>query len=323
MRVSVVVSILNGVRYIERFVDTLRQQTFQDFETIFVVDSKSSDGSMGIVNDYAKKLTNSYMVIQDNDERLGGSRNIGLDHAKGELIWFADVDDVINKEFLDIMVRIIDDYDADISVCNFTYSLAPKVRIKEVSYSKDDITVMSRLEALIAKAEERIPIQVWSKVIRRGMLTEHNLRFDKGFAEDIKFTYKILSKAKKVCYYNKSLYSYQQNAKSIIHDNNRKDLRGREEIDAYNDLEEYFKDDEFFDVFRRTSTYIRIRSAGHMSMKGFLKYHKSEEAREMYKRNIDRPNWDTMWFFNSPRTYYLAEQVFFKLYYYRDGKDYS
>lgn len=323
MRVSVIVSILNGVKYIERFVDSLMGQTFRDFETIFVVDTKSDDGSKGIVYDYSKRLPNCRMVIQEDDGRLGGSRNLGLSNACGDLVWFADVDDVINKEFLDIMVRMIDDFDADISVCNFTYSVAPKVRLKEVSYNRDDVTVMSRMEVLIAKAEERIPVQMWSKVIRRKILTDNGLKFDLGFAEDIKFTYKILSKSSKVCYYNESLYSYQQNPCSIIHDNTRKDLRGHEEIDAYNDLEEYFRNDEFFDIFRKTSTYIRIRSAGHMSMKGFLEYRKSDAVREMCQRNLDKNNWDTVWFFTSPRTYYLTEQVFFKLYYYRDGKDYS
>lgn len=322
-KVSVIISILNGTGYIDRIVDSLCGQTFSDFESVFVVDEKSTDGSIERTAESIKRLHDSRMVILRGEGRLGESRNLGLQESSGEWIWFLDVDDVPNKEFLSVMTSMQKDFDADTVVCNFTYSAAPKVRLYDVKYDRKDVLVMNRLEALNARSEERLPVQTWSKLVKRELMDRNNIRFSNGFNEDIRFTYLVLSASDRVCYYTKSLYSYQINPNSVCTTPENNDSRGHSEIEAYNDLEEEFRDDEFAKTFRLNNTLVRIRSSGHMSYRGFLKYNKSRECREMIERNVPEFNSHIWWYLHSPRTYYIAEHIYFRLFFYRNGKDYT
>lgn len=102
----------------------------------------------------------------------------------------------------------------------------------------------------------------------------------------------------------------------------KNDERGLSEIQAYDDLEIKFANDElFFPLFRIRSSLIRLRSSGHMSYNEFLKYAKSEKCKNMINRNLTNPfSFESMWYHISPRSYYVAIHIFFKYEYYRDGR---
>lgn len=316
-KVSVIISILNGSHYIERIIRCLSEQTFRDFETVFVIDEKSTDDSINMVKKFAESMENSKIVTQTGEGRLGESRNIGLENASGDLVWFLDVDDVPNWEYLNIMTKMQSDFGADVVVCNYTYSAHNKVRIKKTSYDKSNVDVMDGSEALRRRMNEKLPVQTWCKLVKRDFLLKNNIRFDKGLNEDIGFTYRIFSAAKTVCYYRKPLYSYQKNSDSVCAHN--KDARGTSEIAIYDDLEGMFADDDA----KLRSVLVRIRSSGHMSYKTFLKYANSKECKDMCRRNVKKFNAEIFWYLNFPRTYYLAEQIYFKLVFYRDGRNYT
>lgn len=320
--VSVIIPVYNGVQYLDRMVSILKGQTFSDFETIFVVDSRSTDGSAEAVKNGIGTLRNCRVLIQYDDKRLGGARNIGFMESVGSMIWFLDIDDVPSDDFLKIMVKTLKDHDADLVICNFTYSEASKVRLFNVEYNENDIIVMDRHQALVRRSYERLPVQIWSKLIRRELISDNGIEFEGGYAEDIKYTYVLLSHSSKVCYYKRSLYSYQQNKRSICNDKGMLDTRGNAEIDAYNDLEEYFRDSDFMETFGKRSALVRIRSSGHMSRGGLVKYSQSRECREMCRKHL-RHSPEAFWFLHFPRTYHLVINIFFRAYYYKDGRSFT
>ena len=310
---------MNGSHYICRIVDCLKNQTFKDFETVIVIDEKSTDDSIAKTEEAISSLPNSKIIMQRDNGKLGQSRNIGLENAQGDLVWFLDVDDIPNREFLNIMTKIQDEFGADVTVCNYTYSGSCILKWKNITYDKKDVDVMNSAEALRRRSIEKLPVQTWCKLVRRSLLTENNIKFDKGLNEDIAFTHRILSAAKTVCYYRKSLYSYQVNKDSVCTDPYNRDARGLSEIKIYTDLESDNDDDET----KLRSTLVRIRSSGHMSFAGFLKYSRSAECRKMCARNVKKFNPEIFWYLHSPRTYYFAEHLYFKLFFYRNGRKYT
>ena len=318
-RISVVIPVLNGARFIDRAMGYLRSQTFRDFEIVMVVDTRSTDGSPEIAGTYSDTCR---IILKDTEGALGVSRNIGRNAAEGEFIWYMDVDDRPLPELLERMTSIQREHDADIVGCNFIYS--SRIR-DEYDFSKYrfKVHVMDSGQAIDARARERFPVTAWSKIYRRSMLEDNHIEFSDTFCEDIEYTYRTLSAANTVCYTEEPLYVYFQHDASYCMNNSRSDNRGQAELSAYDRVDSLF-DTEPTEGFDRRNALTRIRSSGHMTYRTFIQYARSEGCRDMLRKHCSDPvSPEAVWYRISPSTYYIVERVFFKLLYYRDGRIYT
>ena len=103
-KVSIIVPVYNSGKYLKTCLDSLVNQTLKDIE-IIAVDDCSTDNSLLILMDYAKKYNN--IKVYHNRENLGqgASRNRGLDVARGEYIGFVDSDDYIRYTMYEDMYK--------------------------------------------------------------------------------------------------------------------------------------------------------------------------------------------------------------------------
>ena len=137
MRVTVTIPILNGSEYLKGCFSNLDNQIYRDFEVIFVIDHTTTPDVVESIASYCKRMENARYIIQDDDDGLAGARNIGIDEAKGDIIWFLDVDDYVYPTFLEEMVGIMDDNDAEIVFCNhFEYC---RKKIPEIPVAREKI----------------------------------------------------------------------------------------------------------------------------------------------------------------------------------------
>ncbi len=104
VRVSVVLTVYNGEKYIEDALKSLRAQTYRDFETI-VVDDGSTDGTAEIVGGYT-----SDRIHPLRPGRIGRARalNYGVAAAQGEYIAILDADDIALPARLERQVELLD-----------------------------------------------------------------------------------------------------------------------------------------------------------------------------------------------------------------------
>ena len=104
--ISVVIPLYNKEKYIKRALDSVRAQTFDDFEVI-VINDGSTDNGPSIVEQY-----NDPRIKLINQENAGVSaaRNRGIKEAKADLIAFIDADDEWLPEFLETVIRLRDRY---------------------------------------------------------------------------------------------------------------------------------------------------------------------------------------------------------------------
>lgn len=95
--VSVVMPCYNAERYIRTAIESVLEQTFDDFELIMVVDS-STDGTGDIVREYAEKDSRIVPVFNEHNIGLTASLNKGIDVAQGEFVARMDADDISYPE---------------------------------------------------------------------------------------------------------------------------------------------------------------------------------------------------------------------------------
>lgn len=96
--VSVIIPIYNTAAYLRRTLDSICSQTLKELE-IILIDDGSTDGSRGIIEEYAKRDARIRWYAQPN-QGLSVARNRGLLHATGKYIYFMDSDDILDTQAL-------------------------------------------------------------------------------------------------------------------------------------------------------------------------------------------------------------------------------
>lgn len=107
-RISVIIPVYNRGYCLPRCLDSVLKQTFTDWECILVNDG-STDNSIDVCMEYAKKDTRFQVVEQLKNEGVSVARNRGLDVAGGEYVAFIDSDDWIESDFLEILYKNVDE----------------------------------------------------------------------------------------------------------------------------------------------------------------------------------------------------------------------
>ena len=104
--VSIILPVFNAERFLSQCLDSILRQTYQDWELI-AVDDGSKDGSIEILKSYEKRDNRIHIISKEN-EGVSIARNIALEHAHGDYIYFVDSDDIVMPEALMILVKAMD-----------------------------------------------------------------------------------------------------------------------------------------------------------------------------------------------------------------------
>lgn len=93
---SIIIPVFNVEVYLNQCLDSIVNQSFSDFEVICINDG-STDNSLDILNNYAKK-DNRFKVFTQENQGQGTARNKALDLAQGQYVLFIDPDDWIESD---------------------------------------------------------------------------------------------------------------------------------------------------------------------------------------------------------------------------------
>jgi glycosyltransferase involved in cell wall biosynthesis len=114
MKFSVIVPLFNKEQYVEKCINSLIAQTYQNFE-ILVIDDGSSDNSVLRVQQIG--FSKVALIAQENSG-VSAARNRGIDLAKGDYICFLDADDWYEPAFLENINELIKRFDAASAYCS-------------------------------------------------------------------------------------------------------------------------------------------------------------------------------------------------------------
>jgi CDP-glycerol glycerophosphotransferase len=206
--VSIVVPVHRVQGYLRQCLDSILGQSFTDFEVI-AVDDRSPDRSGEILAEYAGRDPRLHVVTLAENVGQGPARNVGLDRAVGEYVWFVDGDDWLAPGALAAVADRITRTKADVLIVDWVRAhwdgrvepgsahdllpIAPEVF---------DLRTFPRVVDVL-----HVP---WNKIVRRELLTRHDFRFAAGWYEDVSFTYPVLAVAERVTIVDRVCVHYRQ-----------------------------------------------------------------------------------------------------------------
>lgn len=224
MLFSIIIPVYNVEKYLFDCLDSVRNQTFSDWEAI-CVDDGSTDDSAIVLEAYAEKDGRMKVVTQANGG-LSAARNAGLRQAKGDYVLFLDSDDWLERDALEVLSQNLEDEDM-LCFSGRRYIEDEKTfrdpdRLKRQTYSAG----MDYYNENALQPRDFAFVCVVLRAYKRTFLLEQGLWFKEGiYHEDNLFTPKACFYAEEVRQIGDSLYNYRVRQSSITTTANGQRLR--------------------------------------------------------------------------------------------------
>ena len=260
-KISVIVPVYNVEELLPKCLDSLVNQTFDDYEVI-VVNDGSPDNSQKIIDDYYKKYPNIIKPLKKENGGLSSARNYGLKYANGEYILYVDSDDWISKDMLKIMYKTALKEGSDIVICKMLNVIAGRnVKINNGIF---DVDVFKRYILNNPSA--------CCKFIKKDILLHPELAVLEGHHyEDIAEVPAFCLYAKNISFIDDYLYYYLVREGSIMHQKTYTD-KLNDIFDSLNNLTNIFIKKDAFDKYKDELEYLYIEHLLHAASLRFLPY---------------------------------------------------
>lgn len=208
MLLSIIIPVYNIEEYIGECLDSLIQQNVDiGLYEVIAVDDGSTDNSGKILDEYAGKHEN-ITVYHKSNGGVSSARNLALDCAKGEYIWFVDGDDLIAP-------NVLKEIFLNIKVNDFPDLM--KVNVQAFTDGKEKPDFSS--SALLGEGTVEYSDWMFTWFINRKIIEKNNIRFDENvaFGEDDIFCVFVNQYVRTIAKFNKIVYFYRQREGSALH----------------------------------------------------------------------------------------------------------
>lgn len=202
-KVSVIVAIYKAEEYLRRCLDSLANQTFEDYE-VLLIDDGSPDNSGYICDAYAERYP-CMRVIHKENGGLASARQCGIDYAQGEYTIHVDADDWVESDMLEALYRKAEEEDADMVICDY-FEIKRKER-----YIAQKPTALTPDAVLRDILSGRIQAYCCTKLIRRSCYSRYSVSFPIGLNfEDLFAICSLCMNVIRVCYLPRAFYHYDR-----------------------------------------------------------------------------------------------------------------
>lgn len=220
--ISIIIPVYNVEQYLRQCLDSVVNQTHNNFEVICVNDG-STDKSFEILQEYEKKYDNFKVYTQEN-KGLGLTRNVGIGYATGDYLYFLDSDDYIEPDLVEGLTKIITD-NKNIDIIRFKGSAFDCVTGEKIDYSYIGMeyipkSLFNKKISFDEIIDQNVPIPVnaWLGLYRKDFIKNNNLQYtDVECAEDVSFSYCTLAKAESIYLSDKTFINYRKDRKDGLH----------------------------------------------------------------------------------------------------------
>lgn len=212
MKISIIVPVYNGEKYLERCLESIINQTFKNWELI-LIDDGSTDSTNIICDEYAER-EDRIRVIHKVNEGVSLARNLGLEIADGEYITFVDADDWIDSDFFEEVVKEIEQMGVPIVITGYL--------------KKNNHAIINRFNGTRKEIFDRRKIQkefflcnkfswvIYAKFYKKEVINTIRFNSNLKIGEDMLFCWKVLNNVEKVGFLPLYKYYYDMSASETM-----------------------------------------------------------------------------------------------------------
>ena len=229
--VSIIVPVYNAEKYLERCVNSLRNQSLKEIE-IILVDDSSTDSSLELCNKMAEE-DSRIKVIHKENEGAGMARNVALSIASGEYIGFADSDDFVARDMFETLYEKAIQYGSDLVMSGVLFvdgnMFSQEGECIRKTYFDTDTHFdteesLKKLRMGIVGAtpadcdDSKYGMSIWKNLFKTEIIKQNNITFQSEremLSEDALFMIDYISCIKKATGINEAFYNYCRNEDSI------------------------------------------------------------------------------------------------------------
>lgn len=202
-RISIIMPVYNGQRFIDEAIDSIITQTFKDFELI-IIDDGSNDNTNAILNDWIRR-DNRIKIHKQSNSGIVSALNKGIEIATGDYIARMDADDLSHPERLELQYDYLCRHNLDICGCDY--------------YEIDENNIINNLR-IVPKTPEMIAIALCSNVpfahpsvmFKTEFLVKNNIFYGQSVyknAEDLALWVSFYNKGAKFGNVDSILFKYR------------------------------------------------------------------------------------------------------------------
>ena len=201
---TIIVAIYNVENYLNRCLDSLKNQTHDKYE-VFCINDGSTDSSRDIILKYVNE-DKRFKLFDKENGGLSDARNFGLERCDSKYVAFIDGDDFVENDYVEKSLAKMEADDLDMLVFAYKqyylengHEEINQLKIKEGIYN------INEEKAILAYT----PNAAWNKIYKTSLFKDNNIEYPFGYRhQDMGTTPKLLLKANKVGYFNEPLYNY-------------------------------------------------------------------------------------------------------------------
>ena len=284
-KVSIIVPVYNAEKYLDKCLDSLVNQTYKNIE-IIVIDDKSTDNSLKVLEEYNKKNSNVVLIKNKKNMGIGYTRNVGIKKSNGDYLYFVDSDDYLDLDNIEKMMHEAQEKNSDFVICDLK-------RINEqnefLEYERIKLSGSNLKKSPYLLLD--INLGPCNKLIDKKLFDNTDLFSETLKYEDLYLMPKVIDNAKKITHIENTYYNY------VIHNNSQTttmDERVFDIIEILKHLNDYFKKYKS-KAFKECLEYFNIRTLFRYTLQ-----QKNQKDKEICNNFIDKafeyleskfPNW--------------------------------
>ncbi|MCU7614805.1 glycosyltransferase [Chryseobacterium sp. GMJ5] len=247
-KISIIVPVYNVEKHLAKCLNSLVNQTLQNFE-ILVINDGSSDRSEEIIQDFAQKYPKKIRAFFKENGGLSDARNFGIERATGDYLGFVDSDDYVSETMFEEMLNLARKHDAEMVICN----------IQKVDEHGNITQKLTQIPNMPEKITLREHFSVFSdlsyfacnKLFKKELFSQK--RFKKGIHfEDIQLIPQLLLECTTLAQTQKYHYHYLERTDSISKTHSEK---GLDILKAVEDVEHFFKHSQYSEKHKELKNF--------------------------------------------------------------------
>lgn len=232
-KVTLIVPVYNSEDYIGKCLDSILNQSYNNFE-IQVVNDGSKDNSQKIIDEYKAKYPDKIISIDQQNKGVAITRNESVRRANGDYIMFVDNDDYLDKDYIETFVKEAESGDYDVVLGGYR---RPNENGKILRQLKLDDYEWSKFMIMAP----------WAKIYKKQYIIDNNIEFlSVNLGEDIYFNLKAMLVSEKIKIIDYVGYNWFFNTSSVSN-SKQKNITGLQVYELLNSCYDMLKEEKLLE----------------------------------------------------------------------------